>query len=237
MDSIKIADLAILATKNQEELASFLINQTECKTGILVAMNAEKVVLAKEDREIDALLKKATYRYADGISVVWVMKCKQPGYHLERVAGIDLWEKLMWQAKAAGIPVFLLGAEEDVLMETVGKWQARGANIVGWHNGYFECDEVVIEQIRQSGAKFVSVAMGSPKQEWFMQKAQCHYADCLYMGVGGSYDVFVGKVKRAPKIWQKCGLEWLYRLLQQPTRWQRQRRLVKFMWYFFTKQL
>lgn len=238
MDSVKIAGLDILTARNCEELANFLIDKKERKTGMLVAINAEKVVLTKEDPELAGLLQIADYKYADGISVVWTIKCKAPQYrYIERVPGVDLWEKLMWQAKENNLPVFLLGASNEVLNETVREWKERGANIVGWQNGYFKCDEEVINQIQQSGAKFVSVAMGSPKQEEFIQKALSYNRDCLYMGVGGSYDVFVGKVKRAPKIWQEWGLEWFYRVLKQPTRWKRQRRLIKYVCYFIKKQL
>lgn len=238
MDSVKIAGLDILTARNCEELASFLIDKKERKTGMLVAINAEKVVLAKEDPELARLLQTADYKYADGISVVWTIKCKSPQYrYIEKVAGVDLWEKLMWQAKENELPVFLLGASHNVLDETVRKWQECGLHVVGSQNGYFERDEDVIKQIKQSGAKFVSVAMGSPKQERFIQKALSDYPDCLYMGVGGSYDVFVGRVKRAPNIWQKLGLEWLYRVLKQPTRWKRQIRLLKYVYFFATKQL
>lgn len=238
MDSIKVAGLDILAAKNGDELAAFLISPTARKTGMLVAINAEKVVLAKENPELAGLLQSATYKYADGISIVCTIKCKVAQYrYIKRVAGVDLWEKLMWQAKKSDLSVFLLGASESVLSETVQKWQENGVNIVGYHNGYFANDEEMMTKIQQSGAKFVSVAMGSPKQELFMQKALNYYPDCLYMGVGGSYDVFAGKVKRAPRIWQELGLEWLYRILKQPTRWRRQVRLGKFIWLFLTKKL
>lgn len=238
MDSVKVAELDILAAQNGDELAAFLINPTARKTGMLVAVNAEKVVLAKETPELAGLLQSATYKYADGISIVWTIKCKAAQYrYIKRVAGVDLWEALMWQAKKSDLPVFLLGASESVLSDTVKKWQENGVNIVDYHNGYFANDEEMITKIQQSGAKFVSVAMGSPKQELFMQKALNYYPDCLYMGVGGSYDVFVGQTKRAPEIWQKLGLEWFYRLLKQPTRWHRQRRLIKYVYYFITKQL
>ncbi|WP_420068332.1 WecB/TagA/CpsF family glycosyltransferase, partial [Actinobacillus pleuropneumoniae] len=122
---------------------------------------------------------------------------------------------------------------------TQQKLTAWNVDIVGLQDGYFDNKEqrAVIERIKRSGAKLVTVAMGSPKQEKFIADAAREYPDCLYMGVGGTYDVFIGKVKRAPKIWQDLGLEWLYRLLSQPTRWRRQVNLLRFLYYYCTKQL
>ncbi|VEC58725.1 UDP-N-acetyl-D-mannosaminuronic acid transferase [Escherichia coli] len=93
-------------------------------------------------------------------------------------------------------------------------------NIVGSQDGYFKPEQrqALFERIHASGAQIVTVAMGSPKQEIFMRDCRLVHPDALYMGVGGTYDVFTGHVKRAPKIWQTLGLEWLYRLLSQPSR-------------------
>lgn len=240
MDRVEVKGIELLAARNQAELLAFLLNETDVRTGKLVAINAEKVVLSEEQPEIRQLLANAEYKYADGISVVWTIRKKYPQFaDLERIAGADLWLALMQKAAELGTPVFLVGGQAVVLAETFAKLRAMGVNVVGAQDGFFsENQEIAIfEQIKQSGAKIVVVALGSPKQERFMQKAQQYYADALYMGVGGSFDVFVGKVKRAPKYWQKLGLEWLYRLLKQPTRWQRQRRLVKYASLYWKNQL
>lgn len=109
----------------------------------------------------------------------------------------------------------------------------------GSQDGYFKPEErdALFERIRASGAKFVTVAMGSPKQELLMRDCRKVYPDALYMGVGGTYDVFTGHVKRAPKAWQDMGLEWLYRLLSQPTRWRRQFKLLKYVTYHYGNKL
>lgn len=238
MDKVEIRGVELLTAKNQSVLVDFLMTQNRVETGMLVAINAEKMILAEEDPELAKLLAEADYKYADGISIVKSILRKYPHSRpLTRIAGADLWEGLMQRAGKLGVPVFLLGATPEVLAQTAEKLAQWQVNIVGSQDGYFADEQAVIAKIQQSGAKFVSVALGSPKQERFMQKARTVYPDCLYMGVGGTYDVFVGKVKRAPKCWQDVGLEWLYRLLQQPTRWRRQVRLLKYAWYYATKRL
>ncbi|QIM63803.1 lipopolysaccharide N-acetylmannosaminouronosyltransferase [Pasteurellaceae bacterium Orientalotternb1] len=240
MDRVEVKGIELLAARNQAELLAFLLNEQGVKTGKLVAINAEKVILSEEQPDVRQLLAKAEYNYADGISVVWTIHKKYPQFaDLERIAGADLWLALMQQSANLGTPVFLVGGQADVLAETFTKLNTMGVNVVGTQDGYFSLDQeiTIFEQIKQSGAKIISVALGSPKQEQFMQKAQVYYPDALYMGVGGSYDVFVGKVKRAPKCWQNAGLEWLYRLLKQPTRWQRQCRLIKYAYHYWRNQL
>lgn len=240
MDKVNIRGIELLAVKNEQEFVNFLMSETGVQHGKLIALNAEKIITAEKQPEIKALLARAEFKYADGISIVRSVKKKYPQFaDLERIAGADLWEALMQQVGKLGIPVFLIGAKPETLNDTVQKLAKWNVNIVGSQDGYFSADneESLIERIKQSGAKFVTVAMGSPKQEKFMQKAQLAYPECLYMGVGGTYDVFTGRVKRAPKIWQQFGLEWLYRLLSQPTRWRRQVNLLRYAYYYFTKQL
>ena len=236
----EIRGINILLARNQTEFVDFLMNKGQLKTGKLIAMNAEKLVMSEKDPEIRQLLKQAEYNYADGISIVRSVKRKYPHIkQMERIAGADLWEALMQKAGELGIPVFLIGSTADTLAKVQQKLTAWQGNIVGSQDGYFDESQqpLIIKRIKQSGAKFVTVAMGSPKQEKFIADAARAYPDCLYMGVGGTYDVFIGKVKRAPKIWQDLGLEWLYRLLSQPTRWRRQVNLLRFLYYYCTKQL
>ncbi|CAH0221854.1 UDP-N-acetyl-D-mannosaminuronic acid transferase [Rahnella aquatilis] len=97
--------------------------------------------------------------------------------------------------------------------------------------------EALFERVKSSGAAIVTVAMGSPKQEILMRDCRLVHPDALYMGIGGTYDVFTGHVKRAPKIWQNLGLEWLYRLILQPSRLRRQLKLLKFIRYYYTGRL
>jgi N-acetylglucosaminyldiphosphoundecaprenol N-acetyl-beta-D-mannosaminyltransferase len=122
-------------------------------------------------------------------------------------------------------PVFLLGATDEVVSKTVSKVKAinPNLNIAGYHDGYFwDDEEAVVTKIRESGAKLLFVAITSPKKENFINKWQDKLGVDFVMGVGGTFDVVAGKVKRAPQWMQKVGLEWLYRVIQEPGRmWKR----------------
>lgn len=225
------------------DMAQFLDHLYEggqLKTGALVAINAEKVLTAEQDPALRALIEAAEYKYADGISIVRSIRRKYPQAEVSRIAGADLWEALMERAGQEGTPVFLIGGQPDVLVETEAKLQSQWrVNIVGSQNGYFAPEQraALFERIRTSGAAIVTVAMGSPRQEILMRDCREVYPQALYMGVGGTYDVFTGQVKRAPKVWQDMGLEWLYRLLSQPSRIRRQFKLLKYLGYHYTGRL
>ena len=235
-----IREMDIWGFKDMNQFVDYLFIDGDLKTGKLIAINAEKVMTAEEEPALRQLLEQAEYKYADGISIVHAIRRKYPDAEIKRVAGADLWQALMAKAGELQVPVFLIGGKNTVLQETEEKLRSQwNVNIVGSQDGYFDVNstEAIFNKIRESGAKFVTIAMGSPKQEIFMQGCQKVYPDALYMGVGGTYDVFTGHVKRAPKVWQDLGLEWLYRLLTQPTRWRRQVKLIKFLFYYYTNKL
>lgn len=231
--------LKLIGWRDMQHALDYLYADGEIKRGTLVAMNAEKLLTVEDDPVVRALIEAAEFKYADGISVVRSLRKKFPQAQVSRVAGADLWEHLMMRAGQSATPVFLVGGKPEVLAQTEQKLRAQWqVNIVGSQNGYFTADqrEALFARIRDSGAKIVTVAMGSPRQEIFMRDCRAVYADALFMGVGGTYDVFTGHVKRAPKIWQQLGLEWLYRLLSQPTRLKRQLRLLRYLcWHYSGK--
>ncbi len=236
----KIRNIDIIGPQDQEQFIDFLCDPQQLKTGSMIAINAEKIITAEQHADLKSLIANAEYKYADGISIVKSIRKKYPTAQIKRIAGADLWQTLMEKAGERSIPVFLVGGTPAVLEQTrkqlVSQWRV---NIVGYHDGYFNDQEcsALFEQIKLSGAKIITVALGSPKQEFFIRDCRRIYPDALYMGVGGTYDVFVGKVKRAPKVWQNMGLEWLYRLLSQPTRWRRQIKLFKFASYYLMNKL
>ncbi|MCD1126003.1 lipopolysaccharide N-acetylmannosaminouronosyltransferase [Jinshanibacter sp. LJY008] len=235
-----IRGIDIWGFRNMAQFVDYLFDDSDMKTGTLVAINAEKVMTAEQDKPLRELIDAAEYKYADGISIVRSIRRKYPDADVQRIAGADLWEALMEQAGKQGVPVFLVGGKPEILAEVEQKLKSQwNVNIVGSQDGYFKPEdrEALFERIRASGARFVTVAMGSPKQEMFMRDCRKLYSDALYMGVGGTYDVFTGHVKRAPKAWQNMGLEWLYRLLVQPTRWRRQFKLLKYVAYHYTNRL
>ncbi|WP_343711772.1 lipopolysaccharide N-acetylmannosaminouronosyltransferase [Kosakonia radicincitans] len=231
--------LKLIGWRDMQHALDYLYADGEIKRGTLVAMNAEKLLTVEDDPVVRALIEAAEFKYADGISVVRSLRKKFPQAQVSRVAGADLWEHLMMRAGLSGTPVFLVGGKPEVLAQTEQKLRAQWqVNIVGSQDGYFTADqrEALFARIRDSGAKIVTVAMGSPRQEIFMRDCRAVYADALFMGVGGTYDVFTGHVKRAPKIWQQLGLEWLYRLFSQPTRLKRQLRLLRYLrWHYSGK--
>ncbi|WP_278401498.1 lipopolysaccharide N-acetylmannosaminouronosyltransferase [Hafnia paralvei] len=235
-----IRGIELWGFRDMPQFLEHLFDDGELKTGTLVAINAEKVMTAEVDKPLRDLIDAAEYKYCDGISMVRAIRRKYPGAQLSRVAGADLWEALMQCAGEKGTPVFLIGGKPEILAETEAKLRQQwNVNIVGSQDGYFKPEErtALFERIRASGAKIVTVAMGSPKQEILMRDCRNVYPGALYMGVGGTYDVFTGHVKRAPKVWQNLGLEWLYRLLAQPTRWRRQFKLLKFLGYYYGGRL
>ncbi len=226
--------------RDMAHFLDYLFAEGSVKTGTLVAINAEKILTAENDQALNTLLGQSEYLYADGISIVRAIRRKYPEAEVTRVAGADLWEAMMERAGQEGTPVFLVGGKPEILAETESKLREQwNVNIVGSQDGYFKAEdrEALFSRIHESGAKIVTVAMGSPKQEILMRDCRIVHPDALYMGVGGTYDVFTGHVKRAPKIWQNMGLEWLYRLLSQPSRIRRQFKLLKFVGYYYSNKL
>ncbi len=232
--------LKLIGWRDMQHALDYLCAGGHIKTGTLVAINAEKMLTLEDNPEVRQLIEAAEFKYADGISVVRSVRKKYPAANISRVAGADLWEALMARAGADGTPVFLVGGKPEILAQTEQKLRRLwNVNIVGSQDGYFKPDDrqALFERIRDSGAKIITVAMGSPRQEILMRDCRHVCPDALYMGVGGTYDVFTGHVKRAPKVWQNLGLEWLYRLLSQPSRITRQLRLLRYLRWHYTGRL
>lgn len=189
-----------------------------------VVVNVAKVIHMQRDPELSASVKSCDLINIDGMGVVWGARFL--GHEIpERVAGIDLFYGLLEMSAARGFPVYFLGAREEVVNETVAKLKQRYPDlpVAGWHHGYFWEDEAaVVEEIRHSGARLLFVAITSPRKENFINRWRDALGVDFVMGVGGTFDVVAGKVKRAPVWVQRAGLEWLYRLLQEPGRmWRR----------------
>jgi len=189
-------------------------------------INASKVVKMQSDKVLMESVINSDIINADGMSVVWAARFL--GYKTkERVAGIDLMENLVRLAHEKSYSCFFLGAKQEVLEKLVRDYSDKYSKnvIAGFRNGYFyEKDEKeIIKKIKESNANFLFVAITSPKKEIFLNKYKHELKNInLIMGVGGSFDVISGKVKRAPLFMQKIGLEWFYRFIQEPRRmWRR----------------
>jgi N-acetylglucosaminyldiphosphoundecaprenol N-acetyl-beta-D-mannosaminyltransferase len=188
-------------------------------------INAAKVVNMDKDPELREAVLSSDIILADGAAVVWASKLLRRPLP-ERVAGIDLMFGMFERGNERGYRVFCLGATEEI-SSTVEANLARdypGLTLAGRHHGYFTDDEAqeIADQIKASKADILLVAMTSPKKERFLAKWMAHMDVPVCHGVGGSFDVYAGKVERAPESWQKLGLEWLYRVKQEPGRlWKR----------------
>ncbi|PIL44768.1 glycosyltransferase [Massilia eurypsychrophila] len=187
-----------------------------------VVVNVDKLVKASRDEQLRRIINECALINADGMPVVWASRLLGKPLK-ERVAGVDLFEALMARAAGKGWRVFLLGAREDVVQavrETYLRKYPQLA-IAGVRNGYWNGEQeeaAVVEQIRASGADLLFVAISSPKKEQFLGRYQAAMKIPFAMGVGGTFDVAIGKVKRAPRWMQKAGLEWFFRFLQEPRR-------------------
>ena len=190
-----------------------------------VSLNAAKVVLARDDERLARILNAAPLVNADGQSIVWASRLL--GVPLpERVAGIDLMFRLLAIAEDEGFRVYFLGSRPEVLATAVARIRVRYPRLViaGHHHGYFEAAETgaVCADVNASNADMLFVAMSSPKKEYWVEEAGPTLEVPLIVGVGGSLDVVAGKVSRAPSWMQRVGLEWFFRLLQEPRRmWRR----------------
>ncbi|NEU30273.1 WecB/TagA/CpsF family glycosyltransferase [bacterium LRH843] len=196
--------------------------EREEKTFVVTA-NPEIVLHAQDDPQFKSYLDQATYITADGIGVV--KAAGMLGQPLpERVTGFDMFMALLEVANERKYSIYLLGAKPDVLPKTIAAIHDQFPNVTvaGSHHGYFDWNSTEIEdEIRSLQPDMVFLALGFPRQEKWIVERYDQFSKGLFMGIGGSFDVLAGEVKRAPEIFQKVHLEWLYRLLKQPSRWRR----------------
>lgn len=185
----------------------------------VVTPNPEIVELCREDAEAMEIARNADLVIADGIGVIYGAKILGTPLK-ERIPGVEFAQRLMERMAKNGKTLFLLGAKPGVAEEAARRLRIKypGLQIVGAHDGYFKEDEVVVKEIRESGADVVFVCLGAPKQEkWIVKNGEATGAHLL-LGLGGCLDVFSGTVQRAPEIYQKLGMEWVYRALKNPSR-------------------
>ncbi len=185
----------------------------------VVTPNPEFILSARKDEAFRTVLNQADLALPDGIGVVYAAKIL--GRPLKgRAPGVDFAQALMARMARTGKSLYLLGAKPGVAEKAAENLRKAhpGLKICGAHDGYFKEDEPVVEAIRASGADVIFVCLGAPKQELWMAKNGPTTGARLAVGLGGCLDVFAGTVQRAPEGWQKAGLEWLYRLIKEPSR-------------------
>lgn len=207
--------------KSTNELLDYIID----KQTILIALNAEK--LNNENTELTNIINE-NIGYPDGIGAVLALKRK--GVYSKKIAGADLWLDII-QRHHQTKSFYFIGGVPSIIEKTIMllRKEFPMINIVSFRDGFLKEGDstLLIKDFIDKKPDIIFVAMGSPKQEFLMHKFIQEYK-ALYMGLGGSFDVYTGYKKRAPLLYQKLGIEWMYRFLKEPSRWKRQWALFSF---------
>lgn len=227
---VRVMDVPFLSTRMANLVALMDERLMKKEKTFVVTANPEIVMAARNDAQYYQTLQEAHYVIPDGIGIV--LGARLLGTPIvERLAGFDLMIHLLKLSSEKGYRVFMLGAEEKVIEEAVKRVKATYPNLelAGYHHGYISLeDDSVVQAIKATEPDIVLVGLGFPKQEYWIQTYMPQFNKGLFIGVGGSFDVLAGKAKRAPLIWQKLKIEWLHRLLQNPSRWRRMLALPAF---------
>lgn len=192
----------------------------------VVTPNPEFVLAAEKDKEFQDVLNGADLVIPDGIGVIY--SAKLLGTPLKsRVPGIEFSAGMLAHMDKVGGRVFLLGAKPGVAEQAAANISKDYPNLIicGTHDGYFKEDAPVVQAVKEANADLLFVCLGAPRQEKFMAKYGSEMGVKLAMGLGGSLDVYAGVVERAPESWQKCNMEWAYRLVKEPKRFGRMAKL------------
>ena len=210
------------------------------KAETVIAVNPEKIIKAQTDPALLGRLRNAGLLIPDGIGVVVAARILGLA-RMERVPGSELMPAICERAALKGYKVFLFGASSETNMRAVEVLRERypEIQIMGYQDGYVKDQDMMqlIEQINASQAEILFIALGSPKQELWMEKYLPQLKIKVCQGVGGTFDVIAGHVKRAPLVFRKMHLEWFYRLASQPKRILRQSALPKFVLQVLRKKL
>ena len=203
------------------------INQRQ--NTFVVTANPEIVVAALNDNQYAETIKKADYLVPDGVGIV--MGANILGSDMsERITGYDVLLDLLAWGNQNHKSAYFLGAKPEVIadLKTIIPQKYPDLSVAGYHDGYFNDSDEIAAEIAQNKPDMVFVALGFPKQEYFIEKYR-QQNDGLWIGLGGSFDVLSGHVRRAPQFWINHRIEWLYRLIKEPTRFKRMLALPKFI--------
>lgn len=231
MNRIALNGIDVYPFSCEQELYDYVKNHK----GILVAVNAEKIVKASNRlREII----NHNIGYCDGAGAVKALK-KKGCADVVRIPGCELWLKLIKNNPTSSF--YLIGSTDETIHATVEKLKTEypQVNIAGYRNGFIKTDEewpALVEDIQEKKPDFVFVAMGSPRQEYFMEELSAIHP-AVYQGLGGSFDLYVGNFKRAPKMVQRLNCEWLWRFVAQPARINRILPYFKYARLLYTNRL
>lgn len=205
-----------------------IAERTRCR---VVTPNAEFALEAKKNPRFLNILNGSQLVLADGVSVVLASRILGDPMG-GRVTGVDFAKALAAALAKTGGSLFLLGAKPGVAEKAAEALQLAhpGLRIAGTHDGYFKEEAPVVDAINAAHPDALLVCLGAPKQEYFMEDHNAQLEVPVMAGLGGSMDVLAGNVQRAPAVFQKCGMEWLYRLVKEPKRWRRMAKLPLYLW-------
>ncbi len=232
MEKVSLNGVEVLPFTSESQLLEY----ADKHKGILVAINAEKILHATDTTR--SIINR-NMGYCDGAGAMLALKRKGVKDAC-KVPGCELWLKIVRQHYKQKT-FYLIGGKQKVIEATVTKLRQEfpGIRIVAYRNGYLRTDEerqALINDVEAKAPDVVFVAMGSPKQELLMEEMLRHHK-AIYQGLGGSFDVYTGNVKRAPTWWVNHNLEFAYRLIKEPKRIKRQIHLVKFGWWLIRKKI
>ncbi len=238
-DRVDIMDISFLNIARKELFETIIYPSLDKQEKqFFVTANPEIVMLANEKPNYKAMVKQADYILPDGAGIVLASKLMGNPI-VERIPGFEVMTHLIGYAEEQGLSCYFLGAHEDVIEAFIERIKYLHPNlmIAGYHNGFFNIDDqTIVDHVKKAKPDLVFAALGSPKQEQWITKYYDQFDKGFFMGVGGSFDVIAGKVKRAPNAWIKLNLEWLYRLLQQPFRWKRIIKVFNFIFRVLIKR-
>ena len=201
---------------NFNEAKEFIKDKLDKSEGI----NPEIIEMASKNYEYSNIIQNAGLIVPDGTGIKLALKLK--GINQEKIPGIDIAKSVIGICTEKNLPIALVGAKEQIVEKAVEniKKEYPSLNISYARNGYFNDNEEdeIINRIKESNARFVLIALGAPKQEFFIKKCMAKINNAIFIGVGGAFDVWSGQVQRAPEIYRKLGFEWLYRTIKQPQR-------------------
>jgi N-acetylglucosaminyldiphosphoundecaprenol N-acetyl-beta-D-mannosaminyltransferase len=221
---------AIDADAATDAIAAFAKNSTGAQ---IVTLGTEMVVYAQRDARFRAIVNACSLSLCDTVGLLAVARRRGAALQ-QRVTGVELIEHLCARAARDGIAIYVFGGADGVADAAARALRARcpGLNVAGTRSGFFEPtqSDAIAAEIRASGARLLFAGLGSPRQEFWLAEYLHATGAGAGVGVGGSLDVISGKVDRAPEAWRRRNLEWLYRLVKEPSRWRRQLALPYFVW-------
>ena len=236
---IELMGVAVTPFKSYSHAVSVLQQRIDSGSKTFIAaINPEKIYASHSDEDLRELLNGADVLICDGVGATIAARWLE-GTSIPRITGVSLFMELVRAASETGNSIYLLGGspEANSLAHDHLRRDHPNLQIAGRHHGYFEDSDDVVDAINESKPDILFVALGSPKQEYWIAEHRHRIAAPLCMGIGGTIDVVGGTVKWAPAIFRTTGTEWLYRLISEPKRWKRQLSLPKFVFLLIKYKL